>query len=479
MNDRYLDFVNSTFGARLARSIGLPQPVPLERYRAAAPVLDGIAVLGAGREPQLLEALARALGSAGVTTVMHGDVPGWMALAPQHGLMTGRFEPNAAEGGTVPRAERAKALIFDASGIVDSSELVALYAFFHETVRALARNGRVIILGRPPETTATPRARAAQRALEGFSRSLGKELRRGIAVNLVVGAHGAEHGLEATLRFLLSPRSAYVCGQVVRIGADVGASVGTPAPPVDWARPLAGRTALVSGAARGIGAAIAAVLARDGAHVIGVDVPQAGEALARTLRPFEGTPLSLDIAAPEAPAHLAAALQAAGGIDIVVHNAGITRDKTLAKMAEAAWQSVIDINLSAQERIDDALLAAGLLHEGARIVCVSSISGIAGNLGQTNYATSKAGVIGRVEGMAALLAARGITINAVAPGFIETEMTARIPLALREAGRRMNAMGQGGLPIDVAEAIAWFAQPGCAGVTGQVLRVCGQSLIGA
>ncbi|MGV7246582.1 SDR family oxidoreductase, partial [Caballeronia sp. M23-90] len=181
----------------------------------------------------------------------------------------------------------------------------------------------------------------------------------------------------------------------------------------------------------------------------------------------------------DAPATISAALAAFGGIDIVVHNAGITRDKTIAKMTGAAWDSVIDVNLSAQERIDEALLEKDVLHMGGRIIGVSSISGIAGNLGQTNYATSKAGVIGRVQGMAKLLAARGITINAVAPGFIETHMTAKIPLGLREAGRRMNSMSQGGLPVDVAETIAWLASPASSGITGNVVRVCGQSLIGA
>jgi 3-oxoacyl-[acyl-carrier protein] reductase len=162
-----------------------------------------------------------------------------------------------------------------------------------------------------------------------------------------------------------------------------------------------------------------------------------------------------------------------------VHNAGITKDRTIAKMTREAWDSVIDINLSAQERIDDALLAQGVLREGGRIIGVSSISGIAGNLGQTNYATSKAGVIGRVRSMAPVLRTRGITINAVAPGFIETQMTARMPLGLREAGRRMNSMSQGGQPVDVGETVAWLASPGCTGITGNVVRVCGQSLIGA
>ena len=120
-----------------------------------------------------------------------------------------------------------------------------------------------------------------------------------------------------------------------------------------------------------------------------------------------------------------------------------------------------------------------ILRSGGSIVSVSSVSGIAGNRGQANYATSKAGIIGMVDALAAVLRGRGLTINAVAPGFIETGMTARMPLVLREAGRRLNSMAQGGLPVDVAETIAWFANPRSAGVTGNVVRVCGQSLLGA
>jgi 3-oxoacyl-[acyl-carrier protein] reductase len=471
MNDSYLNFVNSPFGARLARSLGLPRPEVLRRYRADQPEFGGLVALGAGREPHLLDALATLVANLGVTSVAHESAGLWVPLANRHGLMTGRFEP--ADSGS---QGKLAALLFDASGIDDSSQLEPLHGFFHDTLRSLGKCGRIVVLGRPPESCATPRQWTAQRALEGFTRSLGKEARRGITTNLVYVEQGAEKRAEATLRFFLSPRSAYVSGQVVRIAA---AGAGNETTPVfDWQQPLAGRRAVVTGAARGIGASIAGVLAAEGAHVIGIDIPSARDALEATLRQLNGTALAFDIAAPEAPAQIAAALDEQG-VDIVVHNAGITQDKTIAKMADAAWQSVIDINLCAQERIDDALLAAGILRDGGRIIGVSSISGIAGNPGQTNYATSKAGVIGRVQSMAPPLRARGITINAVAPGFIETQMTAKMPLTLREAGRRMNSLGQGGQPVDVAQAVAWLAHPGSAGVSGQVVRVCGQSLIGA
>jgi 3-oxoacyl-[acyl-carrier protein] reductase len=120
-----------------------------------------------------------------------------------------------------------------------------------------------------------------------------------------------------------------------------------------------------------------------------------------------------------------------------------------------------------------------VLRDGGRIVAVSSVSGIAGNRGQTNYATSKAGVIGLVDAFAAELAKRNGTINAVAPGFIETAMTGAMPLVVREGGRRLNSMLQGGLPVDVAETIAWLASPASGGVNGNLVRVCGQALIGA
>jgi 3-oxoacyl-[acyl-carrier protein] reductase len=285
----------------------------------------------------------------------------------------------------------------------------------------------------------------------------------------------AEVLIESTLRFFLSPKSAYVSGQVVRI-APTGAAVDA----IDWDSPLNGKVALVTGAARGIGAAIAEVLARDGAHVVGLDVPALSEELADVTGRLGGSSLTLDITAEDAPAQIAShLLEHHGGVDVVVHNAGITRDKTLGRMSGEQWDSVIAVNLEAPQRIDRELFARNAVRDGGRIVMVSSISGIAGNAGQTNYSTSKAGVIGVVQAWSGPLATLGATLNAVAPGFIETRMTAAMPIATREAGRRMNSLAQGGLPVDVAEAIAWFASPGSGGVNGNIVRVCGQSLLGA
>jgi 3-oxoacyl-[acyl-carrier protein] reductase len=392
--------------------------------------------------------------------VLYGSAPGGRLSEQLRDVLAAM----GADANAVPPDDpelRFKALVFDATGITEAEQLRELHAFFHPTFRRVERSGRVVVLGTPEEACGSPREATAQRALEGFTRSVGKEARAGATAQLVLVAPGAEDQIESTLRFLLSPRSAYVSGQVVRI---------TPSdehPEVDWERPLDGRVALVTGASRGIGKAIAEALARDGAQVVGLDA-------------VDGADLTLDITAPDAPETIARHLREHhGGVDVVVHNAGITRDKTLGRMTEELWNQVLDVNLIAQERIDDALLEGDLLRRNGRLIGVSSISGIAGNAGQTNYSASKAGVIGRVRSMAPVLRERHVTINAVAPGFIETQMTAKMPLALREGGRRMNSMRQGGLPIDVAEAIAWLASPASAGVTGNVVRVCGQSMIGA
>ena len=469
MNDGYLDFANSAMGAKLVNALGLPKPLPLERYKAGDPVVKGTVLIGGSAEAQLLEPLAAAMRSIGAQTLAHERLPQWIATANKAGLTTGRWGSNGQAG------EKVKALVFDATGLTDSTQSDALYWFFHDTARSLLPCGRVVVIGRPPEECSSPRQATVQRSLEGLTRSLGKELKKGSNAQLVYVSEGAEANMESTLRFLLSARSTYVSAQVIRIGKPVGDVI----LPADWNKPLAGKKVLVTGASRGIGAAIAEAMARDGAQVIVLDVPQAQAGIDEVAKKIGGTAIALDIGAGDAPQKLVEAAKAQGGWDVIVHNAGITRDKTIANMKEHLWQLVVNVNLSTQERINDALVESGALKSGGRIVCVSSISGIAGNMGQTNYAVSKAGVVGMVQSNAPIYAQRGITINAVAPGFIETQMTAAVPFAIREAGRRMNSMSQGGQPVDVAEAIGWFASPASSGITGNIVRVCGQSLIGA
>jgi 3-oxoacyl-[acyl-carrier protein] reductase len=282
-------------------------------------------------------------------------------------------------------------------------------------------------------------------------------------------------GLESTLRFILSARSAYVDGQVFYVGADDAIA------PADWDRPLEGKVAIITGAARGIGATIAEVFARDGAKVVAIDVPQASEALETTASRVGGTALALDVTAADAVEQITAHLTEhyGGKADVLVNNAGITRDKLLANMDDARWNAVLAVNLLAPQRLTEGLVEGGSIGEGGRVIGLSSMAGIAGNRGQTNYAATKAGMIGLTEALAPTLAKKGITINAVAPGFIETEMTAAIPLATREVGRRLNSLFQGGQPVDVAELIAYFASPASNAVTGNTIRVCGQAMLGA
>ncbi|MDC5557102.1 3-oxoacyl-ACP reductase [Acinetobacter baumannii] len=463
MTDQYQAFTQSPIGKFVVKNLGLPSPVVLERFESAQPVVKGAVLVGAAPSSVLSDAIAQVLSNIHADSYVGNNV----ALQQEAAKVGLNLRPfNAGD-----KESKFKAVVFDASGIQNSEQLNELYKFFNPIARQVATSGRVIVIGTTPETAKTVKQAIAQRALEGFIKSVGKEFKKGITAQVVYVDEGAAANLESTLRFLLSPRSAYVSGQVIRVSkADVV--------DVDWAKPLAGKTALVTGASRGIGEAIAHVLARDGAHVICLDVPQQQADLDRVAADIGGSTLAIDITAADAGEKIKAAAAKQGGLDIIVHNAGITRDKTLANMKPELWDLVININLSAAERVNDYLLENDGLNANGRIVCVSSISGIAGNLGQTNYAASKAGVIGLVKFTAPILK-NGITINAVAPGFIETQMTAAIPFAIREAGRRMNSMQQGGLPVDVAETIAWFASTASTGVNGNVVRVCGQSLLGA
>ncbi|HYE48096.1 MAG TPA: 3-oxoacyl-ACP reductase [Azospirillaceae bacterium] len=450
MSDLLLKLANGRVTGGLTRAVGLPSPRLLARADGAY-------------GPAPLAGVAVSLGAA----------PGSRALAAARGALAGmgaQLRDGLPDGdGPVGAA------LFDATGCADAAGLGALHDFFHPLAGRLGANARIVVLAADPDACADVASSAAARAVEGFVRSLAKEAgRRGATANLLYLGEGATDRLAAPLRFLLSARSAYVSGQPLRIDATAAPS------PMPQGPLLEGKVALVTGAARGLGAATAQRLAEEGARVVCLDVPGSADALERTAAGFGGMALPLDVTADGAPAALAGFLaDRFGGVDVLVHNAGITRDKTLARMKRHLWDQVMAVNYAAVAAIDAELDRRGLLRDGGREICLSSISGIAGNFGQTNYAASKAAVAGYAAARAPRLAPRGITVNAVAPGFIETEMTGQVPLMIREAGRRLNALSQGGLPRDVAEAVAFLACPDASGVTGRTLRVCGLALIGA
>ncbi|KGF20605.1 3-oxoacyl-ACP reductase [Pseudoglutamicibacter albus] len=453
MADQYMQFTQAGFGKFLSKKLGLPRPTTLRRFEEGAPLVPGTAVV-LGVETQLetrsksVQRIADLLGTWGVNATTH---------------------PDSVRG-------EIGAIILCTEEINTPEELSSIAMTASPLVKKLARTGRVVALMRRADQATSTAQASARGAVTGMMRSLARELRWGSTGNGIVLDNSVDvdaTSVQAALRFLLSGRSAYVDGQFIEVSSAAGTLPENPE------KPLEGKVAAVTGAARGIGAAIAKVLARDGARVIAIDMPGASESLTTVANEIKGTALQLDVTAADAGERIIEhARQLHGGLDIVIHNAGITRDKLLANMDESRWNSVMAVNLESQLRMNKQFQEAGL--DGLRVVTLASTSGIAGNRGQTNYAASKAGVIAMVAAEAERFAAHGGSINAVAPGFIETDMTAKIPLGPRVVGRLvMPSLQQGGLPVDVAEAISFLASDGAGGVNGQTLRVCGQSLIGA
>jgi 3-oxoacyl-[acyl-carrier protein] reductase len=474
MLDRYLEFTHSAFGKQLASSLGLPTPPRLERADAgyaAEPLAGKKALVAADGAATATPALLKALRQLGATVQV---VPGHAGFAAvKAGAQASGVDLHSEGGESDPVAP---VLVFDGTGVAGAKGLKQVYEFFQPRARRLVPNTRVVVLSRALSDVDSVEAATAAAGLRGFVRSLAKEIgKNGSTANLLEVAKAGDAWLAGPLAYFTGANSAYVTGQVLAVGeAPKGVAAAA-----HCNQSLAGKVAVVTGAARGIGAAIATVLAREGATVVGMDRPAEEGALGATLAPLNGVGLALDVTAPDAGERLATELQTRfGGADIVVHNAGVTRDKMLRNMSPQLWDMVLDINLGAILNINERLLQSGL-KPGARFVCISSIGGIGGNAGQTNYAATKAGVIGYAESLAPILAKKGMAINAVAPGFIETQMTAAMPVANREVGRRVNSLAQGGLPQDIAEAVTFFASPLAYGVNGKTLRVCGQNWLGA
>ncbi len=475
MSDFLLELSQNPTAKKLIAAAGLPLPLPAPLERPKAPrseqVLKDRVVMVAG-EGTVGEALASTLVKAGASTYVVGEKLYSTFAGP--GEAFGR-RPLRIEADEVPEGIKAKGLVFDATGLRTPADLKRVYEFFKPRMRSIDKSGRALIIARPVDDAKTPEEAATRAALDGFTRSLGKEIGKfGATANIVYVQDGAEERLSHVVRFFLSSASAFVTGQPVRVTKAAKGSAGEV-----YERPLNGKVVMVTGAARGIGEATAEILAAEGAHVVVLDRPADDAPASEVARRIGGTVLLADVSDPEAPKKIASFLKEKfGGVDVVIHNAGITRDKMLANMKPEVWDMTIDINLSAVARINEALLN-GVIRDGGRIICLSSIAGIAGNNGQTNYAASKGGIVGYVKNLATKVADKGITVNAIAPGFIETRMTAAIPVAIREVARRLSSLAQGGQPGDVGQALTFLSTPGAQGVTGQVLRVCGGAFIGA
>ena len=238
---------------------------------------------------------------------------------------------------------------------------------------------------------------------------------------------------------------------------------------------LNGEIALVTGASRGIGAAIADRLARDGARVIGTATTAEGaERISASLAAHGGRGVVLDVVKPESIAAVLEDIEAKeGAVGILCNNAGITRDTLLLRMKQEDWDAVLDTNLASVFRLSKAVLRGMMKARKGRIVSITSVVGLTGNPGQANYAAAKAGIIGFTKSLAREVGSRGITANAIAPGFIDTDMTRALNDAQKESLNGQIPLARLGQPADIAAAAAFLASADAGYITGETLHVNG------
>lgn len=451
MTDPLLVLKKIPYAEKIIKATGLPVTIPATLKRDHTPT-----------KPQSLQGSTFLVGSAGVSK---------NSLKVLEGMLQ---QAGATTQTSVEAEGKVNGICYDASSCSSPEELIDLYTFFHGNLGSLKTSSHVLIVGKDPEVAASVRQAAAQRALVGFCKSLAKELgRKGVTVNVLFCDESKTLGESgAAVKFLLSPRSAFISGQSLTA---TQAAVAFDAVGAD----LKGKVALVTGAAHGIGAAIAKTLARDGAKVYCLDRPSESDALQKLSGSIGGHAILADLSDARIVDTVVHALNGnSDKLDVLVNNAGITRDKTLLRMPLESWNQTIGVNLMAALQLTEQL-AEIIMQPGGRVIFMASVNGIAGAVGQTNYAAAKAGLMGATKRLARDFASKKISVFALAPGFIETRMTAAMPVVMREVARRFNALNQAGLPEDVADAVCFLATPGSSSLTGNVMRVCGLNHVGA
>lgn len=373
---------------------------------------------------------------------------------------------------------KCNALIFNALSLKTSEDLDEAYYFFKPLLKRVESNGRLLIIadGKADKSI----QKAISKSMLGLAKTLAKEAgKKGISANVLflndaksVSDEVLLKGIIPHFAFWLSEHSAYVSGQSVKL------SLQNQEAASEIENSLDGQKAIVTGGSRGIGAAIAEKLAMEGAEVYILDVPSQEAAANELASKINGRVILADVLDDSLPQILHNEF-GEKGLNILVHNAGITRDKTMANMPEDWWKLVLDINFRAIEKINKQLLELGTFSSNARISHLSSISGLSGNYGQSNYVVCKTALIEYCAAMAEEKKHLGIVFNAIAPGFIETAMTAKMPFFTREGARRLSAYQQGGLPEDVAELALYLSLPAAKSINGQCVRVCGGNFMGA
>lgn len=474
LKERLLDPDKNPVLKHILNSLGIVTPPNIRRSRGSLQDdhLEGRTILIAGRG-NLHPYIAPAIQIAGCVAILAPFVGQEPYENVEHLALRSLTELERDKD-----AARLDGVLFDATHFTELADLDQLYDTFKLVVTRLTDYAKIVIINQLASDQIDPQVRMVATAVEGFAKSLAKELgRQAACVNVINVGNGeeAKRRVGPVIEFFLSDHSSFITKQVVTVSS---LARGTNLPPL--AGSLAGRTVMVTGAARGIGLAISQALASEGAHVMVLDRAEEKEELEAIASKLEGIAIARTLGTQDAAKLICEDIRSKHGyIDVVVHNAGITRDRSLRKMSRGEWDSVLGINLEAVYELTQHLTQDSLLRDGGRIICMSSISGIAGNFGQTNYACSKAGMSGLVQGLAYELAPRGITANAIAPGFIDTAMTRAMPIMAQQIAKRLSILSQSGIPQDVADAVCFLASPCSQGISGQVLRVCGGHIMGA